>query len=183
MGEYNNKLSGMTNNADDQIDQIDDSTSQIETQIEELEAQRDAIQYGLMDQISFTDLSSYLVITKIPEKAPGGGYLETFGDYGNLNVTEWRIYAYGVPTVPPAPPAADILVYEYEGTGWDNDSTIIDFINKWNFGYDYIHHTFDTTGTYGLQAKIDQLYSALNLLQANRDKIENSKTVFSDYKS
>ncbi len=170
MSVYSDKLTEMTNNADDQIDGIDDSTSQIEVQIEEYESQRDAIQYGLMDQISFVDLSSYLVVTKVPEKGGVGGYITFGGDYGVVNVTDWVIY--------------DVLnnpVYVYGGVGWDSDSTIVNFINQWDFGDDYIHHAFDTTGTYGLQANIDQLYSALNLLQANRDTIGNSKIVFASY--
>ena len=172
MSEYSDKLREIINSADDQIDNIDDSTNQIELQIEELEKQRDAIQYGMMDQISFIDLSSYLVITKVPEKGGVGGYIVFGSDYGVVNVTDWIIYD-----------GTNNPVYEFGGVGWDNDSTIIDFINKWDFGYDYINHAFNTSGTYGLQVKIDQLYDALNLLQSNRDKIGNSKSVFANYAS
>lgn len=172
MSEYSDKLREMINNADDQIDGIDDSTTQIITQIEEYEGQRDAIQFDMMDQIAFVDLSSYLVITKLPEVGGVGGYITFGGDYGIINVTDWIIYD-----------STGDTVYEYKSIGWDDDPIIIDFIYQWNFGYDYIHHAFDTTGTYGLQANIDQLYSALNLLQENRSKIGSSKTVFSSYAS
>jgi len=168
MSEYSNKLREMINNADDQVASIDDSTAQIQTQIDEYEEQRDSIQYGLMDQIANIDLTSYLELAKTPE----GGYI-TFGDdYGILNVTDWIIYD-----------GTHVPVYEYGGVGWDDDPTILDFISKWNFGYDYINHAFDVTGTYGLQAKIDQLYDALGLLQSNRSKIGTSKNVFENYAS
>jgi hypothetical protein len=172
MSEHSDKLREMINNADDQIVGIDDSTSQIITQIEEYENQRDAIQYELMDQISFIDLSSYLVITKVPEKGGPGGYITFGGDYGITNVINWIVFD-----------GTNVPVYEYNSVGWDGDSTIVNFIDQWNFGYDYIHRTFGLTGTYGLQAKIDQLYNALTLLQINREKISDSKTVFENYAS
>ena len=166
------KLREMINNADDQISGIDDSTSQIEIQIEEYESQRDAIQYDLMDQIAFIDLSSYLVVTKVPEFGGVDGYIEFGGNYGIINVTDWIIYD-----------GTNNPVYEYESINWDGDENIINWIRQWNFGYDYINHDFGISGTYGLQDKIDQLYNALNLLQANRNKIESSKDVFENYAS
>lgn len=174
MSTYSDKMREMINNADDQIDGIDDSTAQIEIQIEEYESQRDGIQYGLMDNIAFIDLSSYLVITKAPEKSTyGDGYVVFGGDYGVVNVTDWAIHD----------STTGDVVYTFEGVNWDDDPVIIEYVNQWNFGYDYIHHTFGITGTYGLQDKIDQLYDALGLLQANRYKIGNSKGVFENYAS
>lgn len=170
MSDYSNKLSEMVNNTDDQISALDDSTAQLILQIEELEEQRDAIQYGLMDQIAFIDLSSYLVITKVPDKGGVGGYISFGVDYGVINVTDWIIYN-----------VLNIPVYIYGGVGWDDDSIIIDFIDKWNFGYDYINHPFNLTGTYGLQSRIDQLNNGLNLLIQNKQKVEGTSSAFNGY--
>lgn len=173
MSAYSNKLKEMINSADDQVDSIDDSTSQIEIQIEDLEEQRNAIQYGILDVASL-DMSGYLEFTKLPEK--GGDYI-TFGvDFNVTNITDWNIYRTEI--VPP-----DTVVYAFEGAGWDNDSEIIGLEDNWQFGYDYINHTFDTSGTYGILARINQLYNALNILLSNRTKIEDSKTEFENYAS
>jgi len=156
----------MINNADDEIDSLDDATAQIITQIEELEEQQDGILYGMMDPVAI-DLSSYLEITKLVEV--GGDYVSFGVDYNVSNLTDWGIYRN---------PA--ILIYEY---GDDSDTSIIEWVSQWNFGYDYINHTFGVTGTFGLQAKIDQLRNALDLLLANKLKIEDSKTEFENYAS
>lgn len=170
MSEYSNTLREMINNADDEASSIDDATAQIITQIEDLEDQRNGIENAMLD-VCANDLSSYLELTKLAEVS--GDYVEFGTDYNVANLTDWGIYQL------PGP----VLVYEYEGTGWDSDSTIIDLIDKWDFGYDYITHPFGITGTYGLQARIDQLYDALDLLLSNKSKIEESKTAFEDFAS
>lgn len=171
MSEYSDTLRSMINNADDEVDSLDDATAQIITQIEELEQQRNGILYGMMDPVAI-DLSSYLEVVKVPDEGGVGGYIVFGLDYGEINVTDWIIYD-----------VLDNPVYIYQGTGWDGDTDIIEWVSQWNFCYDYINHEFGVTGTYGLQSRIDQLYDALDLILANKSKIENSKTVFEDFAS
>lgn len=169
MSEYSDTLRGMINKADDQIDSIDDSTALIITQIGELEEERDAMQYGVLD-VSATDMSGYLEFIKLPEV--GGDYVTFGADFNVINITDWGIY-----TLP------STLIYAYEGVGWDSDAEIIGLEENWQFGYDYLNHAFDTSGTYGILARIDQLYNALSILQSNRTKIEDSKTELEGYAS
>jgi len=166
MSEYSNILRGMINNADDEVDSLNDATAQIIIQIEDLEDKRDAIEYGVLD-IAAIDLSSYLEITKLVEV--GGDYVSFGADYNVINLTDWGIYRN---------PAT--LIYSY---GDDSDPNIIEFVNNWNFGRDFIDHSFGISGTFGLQAKIDQLYDAFDLIISNKSKIEDSKTVFENYAS
>jgi len=167
MSEYSDKLTEMVNNVDDQVSALNDSTTQLIVQITELEEQRDAIQYGLLDEIAI-DMSNYLEVVKLPEW--GGSYITFGADYNVLNVTDWIIYN-----------TLDNPVYVYDGVNWDNDPDIIDLEDKWQFGYDYINHAFGLTGTYGLQARIDQLENGLSLLVQNKSKVEDSTDAFSGY--
>jgi len=169
MSEYSDKLTEMVNNVDDQVSALNDSTAQLITQITELEEQRDAIQYGLLDEIAI-DMSGYLEIVKLPDV--GGSYITFGADYNVLNVTDWVIYDVG-----------DNPVYIYDDIihGWDGDVNIIVWEDKWQFGYNYINQAFGLNGTYGLQARIDQLENGLSLLVQNKDKIEGTEDAFSGY--
>jgi len=168
MSEYSDKLTEMVNNVDDQVSSLNDSTAQLITQLADLEEQRDAIQYGLLDEIAI-DMSGYLEIVKL-SSIVGASYITFGADYNVLNVTDWIIYN-----------TLDNPVYVFEGVGWDNDSDIIDWITKWDFGYDYIYKAFGLTGTYGLQARITQLNNGLSLLVQNKDKVEGTESGFSGY--
>lgn len=167
MSESTDKLTEMFDNSRLQSSAIDDSTSQIEIQIEELESQRDAIQESVVDK-SESDMTDYLENTKLSEV---GGDHVTFGaNYGVVNITDWIIYdSTGFP------------IYEFEGVGWDDDQIIIDLESDWQFGYDYINHVNGVSGTYGLNGRISTLYTALNVLIANKDKYENSRNVLQKY--
>jgi len=176
MSTATDKLTEMFDNSRLQCEAIDDSTAQIEAQIEELESQRDAIQEALFDGIAF-DMSSYLELKMIDL---GGTYILYGSDFGVMNVTDWEIHKVEANPDPP-PDTIDTVIYVYEGVGWDNDQTIIDLETDFQFGYDYIHHENGLTGTYGLQDQIDQLYSALDLLGANKDKYGDSRNVFQNH--
>ncbi len=78
--------------------------------------------------------------------------------------------------------ASQQILYEYEGIGWDNDSTIIKYIADWDFGKDYLIHpliTFD--GTYGIYPNIDVYTKAKTTIEGSKDKISDSKEVLEDY--
>lgn len=168
----NEKLRVMINNADSQVEALNDSTTQLDIQIIELESQRDAIQFGLLDIIT-NDSTGYLIY----KMQSLNGYEVTYDDdFGVSTVRNFHILD-----------SAGETIYEYPGVttpsgiGWDDDQQIIDYIDKFDFGWDYIHHQIGLTGTFGIQSRIDQLETAKGLLVANKNKIENSKSVFEDY--
>lgn len=167
MSTASNKLREMINNADQQTEDIDSSVDQIDTQLTELQSQHDAIREGLLDVIT-SDMTSYLEITKIVEV---GGYSVIYDpDFGESTVTTFYILD-----------STGGVLYEYEGIGWDSDTQIIDWVDKFDFGYDYLTHPLGITGTYGLNDRITQLNNAKALLGLNKTKITDSKTVFEDY--
>ncbi len=79
--------------------------------------------------------------------------------------------------------SAIIPTYVYEGIGWDSDSEIQDRIDEFDFAYDYIMKPMDATGTYGTQANIANLNIAKQLLTANKNKVEDSKTALEKFAS
>jgi hypothetical protein len=99
----------------------------------------------------------------------------TYNDLNNINtatLTDWRIID----------STTSNTLYEYEGTGWDNDSIIIKYISDWDFGKDYLIHpliTFD--GTYGIYPNIDVYTKAKNTIEGSKDKISGSEEVLEDY--
>jgi hypothetical protein len=161
------KLRELINNADGQAEDIDNSVTQIDTQLTELQSQHDAIREGLLDVIT-GDMTSYLEITKIVEV--GGSFVAHDPDFGDSTVTTFYILD-----------STGGVLYEYEGIGWDSDAQIIDWVDKFDFGYDYLVHPLGITGTYGINDKITQLQNAKNLLTQNKTKVVDSKTVFEDY--
>lgn len=73
------------------------------------------------------------------------------------------------------------IVYEYEGTNWDSDEDIINYITSWDFGHDYLHRDLGTDGTYGILDMISKLGIARGVLVNNRNKMEGSITIFEPY--
>lgn len=167
MSTSSSKLREMINNADQQAEDIDNSVTQIDTQLTELQSQHDAIREGLLDVIT-GDMTSYLEITKIVEV--GGSFVAYDPDFGDSTVTTFYILD-----------STGGVLYEYDGIGWDSDAQIIDWVDKFSFGYDYLNHEIGITGTYGINPRIEQLTNAKNLLTLNKTKITDSKTVFEDY--
>lgn len=161
------KLREMINSADQQAEDIDNSVSQIDVQLTELQSQHDAIREGMLDVI-VSDMTSYLEITKIAEV--GGSSVAYDPDFGESTVTTFYILD-----------STGGILYEFEGIGWDSDTQIIDWVDKFDFGYDYLVHPLGIDGTYGIDDKITQLTSAKNLLESNKTKIIDSKDVFEDY--
>lgn len=167
MSTASSKLREMINNADQQAEDIDNSVDQIDTQLTELQSQHDAIREGLLDVIT-SDMTSYLESIKIVEV--GGSSVVYDPDFGDSTVTTFYILD-----------STGNTLYEYEGIGWDGDTQIIDWVDKFDFGYDYLVHPLGITGTYGLNDRIGQLVNAKALLVLNKTKVVDSKTVFEDY--
>ena len=171
MSNESNKLRSMINSADEEADNIDISIDSIDKQIDELQEKFDAIKNGIMTPAS-NDLIAYLDSTKIDELniIYNDCTLIIGIQYNDINVTDWEIRD-----------STGNTVYKYIGIGWDNDSNILNFKNKWDFGYDYLYHPLGTSGTYGIQPMIDALNNGKSTLTANKNTIINSKDVFEDY--
>jgi hypothetical protein len=116
------------------------------------------------------------------------------GSFGNVNIlnaiTDWIIQeelvyssSYSSSSfVPPTPYWSDI--YIYDGVGWDNDEQIITLRTDWRFAHDYIHKPLGTgssPATYGINANINALEGAKEILNNNTNKIKDSKGVFAKY--
>jgi hypothetical protein len=106
-------------------------------------------------------------------------------DYDSLNLTDWAVLD-----------ATAVPVYEYLGTGWDGDATIIQYQDDWDFGCDYLNHPLGVVPTgpacvmrvaptavasYGIIPNTDALTSAKTILTNNQTKIDDSKATFSRY--
>lgn len=179
-------LQEMIDVADEQVMDIGSSIGSIEDQIASLTEKYDAIKESVND-VCNTNLVDRLTNVKLPafQMTNPGAYLEYdagFGDigYGN-NLEGWRIKVAAPPPIPPAPPDPDIVLYEYEGVGWDGDTDITTAVEDWDFANDYLTRPLGTSGTYGIAPMISSLNMGKGLLEENQSKIQDSKTVFSRY--
>ncbi len=160
------KLREMINSADQQAEDIDNSVSQIDVQLTELQSQHDAIREGMLDVI-VSDMTGYLEITKIVEV--GGSSVAYDPDFGESTVTTFYILD-----------STGGVIYSLD-IGFDDDPNILDWIDKFDFGWNYLNQEIGIDGTYGIIPKINQLTSAKNLLESNKTKIIDSKDMFEDY--
>jgi len=167
MSENSNKLQEMIDISDTQIESIDSSISQIQSQIDELQSQIDAIRGSMLDPIN-ADMTNTLEAKMIEI---GGDTINYPEGFGTSTVSNFQIDSTGT------------TIYEYypDQINWDDSTAILDLIQKFNFGYDYIIHPLGVDGTYGLQPKVDQLNNAKTLLTANKTKIQDSKTEFEPF--
>jgi len=161
------KLNEMIESVDETNEGIDNSITQLNSQIEEIQSQIDEIESSVLE-VATGDMTSYLEDTKIIEI--GGSYIEYPSEFGISTISNFKIYD-----------ILNIVVYEYNGTGWDNDTKIKSWISDFDFSYDYLHKEMGTEGIYGLYPKLDQLEMGKTLLQANKQKYTDSKTIFSKY--
>ncbi|MEE9571902.1 MAG: hypothetical protein V3W20_02510 [Candidatus Neomarinimicrobiota bacterium] len=174
MSASSDKLREMINNVEDQVEGIDSSITQIQAQIDDLQAQDDAIVDGILDIVA-PDLETYLNDVKLPG-FPGGELI--IGPTYNVieyeaELTDWEIR--DSTSLNP--------LYQYEGIGWDGDTDIISFVTEWDFGNDYLTRPLTTGASYGIRPYKASLESAKSLLEDNKDKIEESETVFEGFAS
>lgn len=172
MTTSSDKLREMIDNADDASENINGSVDQIQSQIDELQDEDDAIVDGVLNPVS-TELQSYLTNTKLPifQTSDPGSTLVIGSQYNVIGytnqLTDWKILD-----------STSNVVYEYNGTGWDGDTTIIDLLDEWDFGNDYLTRPLTSGATYGIRPYKTNLETAKAMLENNADKITDSKTVF-----
>ncbi len=75
---------------------------------------------------------------------------------------------------------SNIFEKHYEYSAGD-DAQIDTYKSQWDFAHDYIVKPLGTDGTYGTQDNIAKLTLAKNLLANNKNKVDNSITVFNSF--
>lgn len=166
-----NRLTEMIREAPEQSEALASSIGSVTTEIGEITKDRTAVQEGVAG-IARDNLMNYLENTKMAEV--GGDavvYGGTFGtiSYGTGNITDWHIDSTAVP------------IYEYLGVGWDGDTTLIELIEDYDFANDFITRPLTSGATYGYNPNITSLNEGKDILQENKDKIDESIDVFSRY--
>lgn len=194
MTTESDKLRQMINEAPDTVDNLNNSIAQIEDIRDEIDEQIDAVEDGLCG-VAEQELADYLENTKIPELSTDSTasfrveYGPTYGtiDYVTGNITDWAVQelqnVVPPPPDPPIPVPTWVDVYVYEGVGWDGDTTVTGYITDYAFGNDYLTRPLTSGASYGLKPYKASLNDGIDLLTENRDKVDNSITVFEDYAS
>jgi hypothetical protein len=180
---YQDTLKEMIDNVSSTVSSLIDTISQLDTYIVAIQEQINAITHAVTD-VCQAAVEDILTTIKLPTFG-AGAYVEydsTYGDisYGN-DLTGWRILIPAAPPIFPAPPDPDIVVYEYEGVGWDDDPTITKSVSDWDFGNDYLTRLLTTGASYGLMPFQNNLSAAKSMLQENINKLQASETIFTDY--
>ena len=103
--------------------------------------------------------------------------------YNSTNLTAWAVQILTfVPPVFPAIIGTYVWVDVYSLTvNWDSNVQVTKLIADWDYGYDLLNKALDSSGTYGLYAQISNTTTAINLITANKNKLDGGTTVFSDY--
>lgn len=179
MTVYSDRLREMINDAPDQSDNLANNISQITDIRDDIQEQIDAVNTG-MCSVAETDARNIINNTILADK--GGDYVTyggTFGTigYGTGNITDWEMYQ--VQSVPPGSSAIpDVLIYTYTpGDYPDLDALVADYA----FGNDYLTRPLTSGATYGLIPYRDNLDDAIDILNENKDKVDDSVTYLEDY--
>lgn len=192
MSEYTNKLTSMVKAAPDQVEGLSRSISSVQDEIDELSSQIGAINNGVCKNTR-DQLADYLENVKMPEISVDSTaqhrvyFGSTYGSigYGTGNIEDWAIQALinviPPPPDPPIPVPTWVDVYVYEGVGWDDDAQIIEWINDYSFGNDYLTRPVTSGATYGLQPNKSLLNDGKAILERNKAKVDASITVLSRY--
>lgn len=75
------------------------------------------------------------------------------------------------------------LVYEKDGTGWDNDADIISWVDEFDFTNNFIWEPLGTEGTYGTKDKIEKMQTATTVLESDKQKLIDAKTKLARFSS
>jgi len=193
-----NKLNQMHRNIPDAVDRMEENIINVEDSRDELQEQATAIEDALC-AVAEADLTAYLNTVKLAEiqaiwpPVPlvlGPVYIVYGGDYGTIDyssggITDWEFRQDNLVIPPlPAPPIPVppyYVRYVYLGTGWDGDTQIIQWVDDYAWGNDYLTKPLDLGGTYGLYESIDQLDNGLGVLNANKTATAAGEDVLSRY--
>jgi hypothetical protein len=201
-------LKEMMDVGDEQIENIQLSINQIQEQIDDYNEKINAIQDAICSVITDDStglLTIYLDSTKFEEidalfppveSELGEVYLVYGAGYGTIDwsdgdiaigATDWEYRQENLveeedpenPEGPPLPPDPEYYV-RYSYTPGD-DTTIDTLVDDFDFANDYLIRPLITGASYGLIPNRDNLSFALSILNANKNKVENTPDVFNDY--
>ncbi len=82
----------------------------------------------------------------------------------------------GLTVIPP------VIVYVYNGVGWDSDPAITQEVEAFATGHDQLTHPLGLTGTYGINERLAQLQIGSGLQAANLAAYENFILYYDAYK-
>jgi hypothetical protein len=68
-----------------------------------------------------------------------------------------------------------------QGSLWDSNADIVKLISDFDFAYDHIHQPIGSSGTYGIQAKIDSLTTSSAIVAINKTKQDNMDIIYRPY--
>jgi len=149
-------------------------------EIDELTKDRNAIQNGVCgnaEQEARDILENIILVDKGGDDVVYGSTFGTIG-FGTGNITDWEIVTITVPVPPPVLPPVVTPIYTYTpGDYPDLDQLVTDYA----FGNDYITRPLTDGATYGLNPTISLLNIGKDILEENKDKVDESIDVFEDY--
>lgn len=176
------------------VDGLKGSVKQVEAQQGSLTQEKNAIEDAVMNEVA-NKLRAYLTDVKVPTFVPPeytGPIRVVFGgSYGDISsaasIIDWQIQEQvpvpgPLPGDPPVP--TWMIIYIFEGPGWDGDETIQGYVDDWMFSHDYLNQELGTgtiPSTYGINPNISALEGAKEILTNNTNKIKDSKAVFAKY--
>jgi hypothetical protein len=77
--------------------------------------------------------------------------------------------------------AVFLETYAPWGPLWDSDSTVQGYMDDWVTLDGFVTKTIDTDGTYGIEERLTNLYTAKTVTQANKDKYDAMIPVVQTY--
>ena len=185
MSTDSDKLREMIVDAPDKSDNLANSISQVTDIRDEVNEEISAVQSGMLASAQ-AQMTAYLTTVKLPffQLTQPTAVLQFGGTYGTIvystgNITDWEIFYMTTPVLPATP--VKVVLYAYQGAGWDNDALIIGWADDYSFGNDYLTRPLDTGATYGLIPYKTNLNSAITILTNNKNKIDDSVSYFEDY--
>lgn len=92
--------------------------------------------------------------------------IEYGGNYNVINIFDWSIQDN----------PGNVIIYQYEGIGWDSDVIIVKAVGDWAIMYPLL-----TNITWGTNGMISRLLSALSIITTWRDAIDLRNPILEDY--
>ena len=174
-----NRLTQMIIEVPDQSEALASSIGSVQAEIGELTLERNAIRDGLC-AVAENQARDMIDNTILADR--GGDYVTygtTFGtiNYTTGNITDWEIYQTEI-TPPGSSIVPDIVIYTYTPGDYPNLDQLVD---DYAFGNDYITRPLTDGATYGYNPNISSLNDAQDILEENKDKVDDSLDVFSRY--
>ncbi len=129
----------------------------------------------LKDSVEFVDETTF----KTTHQIPIGTYIDIDGSTSYI-VSAGLDNTYFVNGVVSSTVSVIKLI---NGSLWDSDVSITKNISDFDFAYDHIYQPFGTTGTYGIQAKINAMSGGNTVITNNKNKQTYINTMYKQYSS